>query len=203
MAAVSQTLSAICRGMEMKRRRLIAFLDSGDTLVDEGSEYRRPGSAVVEHAELIAGAKEALLSLRKEGFLMEMVADGLVQSFDNVYRQHGLEDIFVQRTISEQVGEEKPSCSMFRTAMEKLGLGEEDKERVVMIGNNLKRDISGANRYGLISVLLSWSPRYCMTPEGEEEEPDYVISEPGELPELLLRLDALAEDGKPLKKKRR
>lgn len=186
----------------MKKRKLIVFLDSGDTLVDEGSEYRKPGSGVVEHAELIPGAREALLRLREEGFLMEMVADGLVESFDHVYRQHGLEDIFVQRTISEQVGAEKPSREMFRTAMEKLGLTDEDRKRVVMIGNNLKRDIRGANRYGLISVLTGWSPRYCMTPEGEEEEPDYTVSGPSELPELLCRLDALLEEGKTLKKRR-
>ena len=75
--------------------------------------------------------------------------------------------------------------------MERLGLTEHDKERIVMVGNNLKRDVLGAKRFGIRSVLLSWSPRYDMVPSCEEETPDYVISRPEELLELANRLDAL------------
>ena len=32
-------------------------------------------------------------------------------------------------------------------------------ELVVMVGNNLERDIAGANRLGLISVFLHWTER--------------------------------------------
>lgn len=170
-------------------RRLIVFIDSGDTLVDEGSEYRKEGSQVVEHAELIDGAAETLRELRKRGFTVELVADGLVQSFDNVYRQHGLEDIFTARTISEELGKEKPAPEMFQTAMDRLGLQEADKKRIIMMGNNLKRDILGANRFGITSVLMSWSPRYSMTPNSEEETPDYTLSTIRELVELAERCD--------------
>lgn len=170
-------------------RKLIILIDSGDTLVDEGSEYRKEGSQVVEHAELIDGAKETLRELKKRGFVIELVADGLVESFDHVYRQHNLEDIFTVRTISEELGKEKPASEMFQTAMDRLGLKEEDKKRIIMVGNNLKRDIVGANRFGITSVLVSWSPRYSMIPENEEEIPDYTISSIRELVELAERCD--------------
>lgn len=178
----------------MKNKKLIIFTDSGDTLVDESTEYRREGSQVVESALLIPGAREALITLRERGFVLELVADGLAQSFDNVYRQNGLEDIFARRTISELVGAEKPAPEMFRTAMEKLGLGEKDKSRIIMVGNNLKRDIVGANRFGLTSVLMAWSPRYCMEPAEREETPDYIIREPSELVELAERLEREMEE---------
>lgn len=171
------------------KRELIIFTDSGDTLVDEGSEYRKDGSEIVECAEMIEGAKDALLRLKEEGFRVELVADGFRKSFENVYRQHGLTNIFDGWTISEEVGEEKPSWKMFRAAMENLGLTDADRHKIIMVGNNLKRDIAGANRFGITSVLLSWSPRYCMTPKTPEEVPNFVIPMPAELVGLALRLD--------------
>lgn len=40
-----------------------------------------------------------------------------------------------------------------------------------MVGNNLERDIVGANRFGITSVFIKWSPRYPMEPKNEEEVP--------------------------------
>ena len=145
-------------------KKLIVFIDSGDTLVNEGTEYRNEGSPIVQSCELIDGAKEMLLTLKERGYTIELVADGYTQSFDNSYGQHGLKNIFDARTISEEVGEKKPSQAMFETAMKLLHLTDEDKKRIIMVGNNLERDIVGANRFGITSVFIKWSPRYPMEP---------------------------------------
>ena len=172
-------------------RKLIIFTDIGDTIIDEGSEVREVPCGVVLHADCIPGAKETMLELYARGFTIAMVADGLTKSFHNTMTQNGLEHIFAAKSISEENGVEKPAVAMFQKAMERLGLTEHDKERIVMVGNNLKRDVLGAKRFGIRSVLLSWSPRYDMVPSCEEETPDYVISRPEELLELANRLDAL------------
>ena len=83
---------------------------------------------------------------------------------------------------------------MFETAYEKLGLTGADKARIVMIGNNLKKDIAGANRQGLISIWLDWSPRYFHTAEEPDWEPDYTVKTPAELLPLLHDLNAKLED---------
>jgi len=168
----------------MERKELILFIDSGDTLVDESTEIRDE-KEVVTRAGLFPGAKEALQSLHKAGYRMALVADGLEESFRNIYRQHGLEDCFEARAISETVGAAKPDPAMFRWAMEQMGLTEEDKGRIVMIGNNLERDIRGANQMGFWSILAGYSPRYRMDPECPEEQPDYVAKDPSRLPELV------------------
>ena len=49
---------------------------------------------------------------------------------------------------------------MFDTAKQAMKLTEEDKGRIVMIGNNLKKDVAGANQFGITSIWLDWSPRY-------------------------------------------
>ena len=169
-------------------KKLIVFIDSGDTLVNEGTEYRNEGSPIVQSCELIDGAKEMLLTLKERGYTIELVADGYTQSFDNSYGQHGLENIFDARTISEEVGEKKPSQAMFEMAMKLLHLTDEDKKRIIMVGNNLERDIVGANRFGITSVFIKWSPRYPMEPKNEEEVPDYIIHKPLELLDLVEKL---------------
>ena len=74
-------------------RNAIIFLDSGDTLVDESTEVRIKGD-VVDHAEFFTGIKEVLFQLKNAGFRVALVADGLVESFDNIYQQHEMETYF-------------------------------------------------------------------------------------------------------------
>ena len=178
-------------------RNAIVFLDSGDTLVDESTEVRLKGDTV-DHAEFFKGVKEALFRLKKEGFRVALVADGHVESFDNIYHQHEMDDYFEVRAISEAVGVCKPAREMFETAIEKMELTEKDKKNIIMIGNNLERDVVGANRMGIISVLAGYSPRYRMKPENQEEIPDYVICDPAEIPELVEMLDKQMENQKKL-----
>ena len=126
-----------------------------------------------------------------------LVADGLVESFDNIYRQHEMETYFEVRAISETVGVCKPAGEMFKTAMEKMNLEEADKKYIIMIGNNLERDIVGANRMGITSVLAGYSHEVEEFDE-EEETPDYVVCDPSEIPALIEMLDKQMENKKQL-----
>jgi putative hydrolase of the HAD superfamily len=171
----------------MTAKRLVLFVDSGDTLVDEAAQEWEGG--LVIRSGLIPGAAEALRLIHDRGHSIVLVADGEVKSMENVYRQHGLEDCFDARIISEAVGKSKPDPAMFQAAMDALDLSGADKGRVIMVGNNLRRDIPGANRFGIVSVWIDWSPRYFREPRDRDEIPDYTIHNPGELPPLMERLE--------------
>lgn len=172
------------------RKKLIILTDCGDTIIDEGTEVRAPGSEVVLRADCIPGARETMLELYRRGYTIVLVADGLVESFQNILGQNGLLPLFSAEVISETYGTHKPDAVMFAEAFRKLGLADADQHRVIMVGNNIGRDIVGANRFGITSVLLTWSPRYDMTPRSEEETPDHCIAVPEELLELAEHLEA-------------
>lgn len=165
------------------------FLDCGDTLVDEGSEIKRPGTEVVLSAELLPGASRTLHALRDAGYRLVLVADGPRETFENVLRYHELWDLFEAHVISGDVGETKPSAKMFETALRAVGLEGTNRRNVVMVGNNLSRDIRGANDAGLTSVFFSWSDRRSRVPADATERPDFVISAIDELPPLLDRIE--------------
>ena len=178
----------------MEEKKLVVFIDSGDTIIDEGTEIL-DARGVVIHASVIPGADTMLRRLRDDGYRLCMTADGRTESFENVYRENGLWDVFSAHAISETVGAEKPDPRMFENAMRRCGLTDADKPRAVMVGNNLKRDILGANRYGITSILLDWSLRYDMIPSCAEETPKYVIHTPEELPALLDQLEEALRRG--------
>ena len=169
---------------------LIIFTDIGDTVIDEGTEVRKGPFGVVYHADCSPGAKETLLELHRRGYAIVMVADGLAESFHNTMRENGLTHVFSAEVISELLNSQKPAPLMFRTAMESLGLTDADRRRVIMVGNNIERDVAGANRFGITSVLLDWSPRYAYAPKNDDEIPNFRIHAPGELLDLVERLNA-------------
>lgn len=165
----------------------IAVLHLKDCVFENGAQRCvRPGTGVVRWEEpMRLIARELLETLRREGIPVAMVADGLAESFRNVYRGLGLESYFARRIYSSDVGAEKPSPLMFETALRAMGLTEADKERIVMMGNHVKKDIAGANRFGITSVLLDWSHRYPTVPETPDETPDFIVHTPLDLLEVL------------------
>ncbi len=169
-------------------KKLIIFTDSGDTIIDEATQIRDDRGIVLE-ADFIPGAGEVLKQLHDEGYRIALVADGEWESFQNVYRKNGMGYCFDAWIVSEVVGKQKPEPIMFETAYEKMGLTDGDKHRIVMIGNNLKKDIAGANRQGLISVWLDWSPRYFHTVEQPDWQPDHTVHTPAQLLQLLHKLN--------------
>lgn len=173
----------------MEPKKLIVFLDSGDTIIDESTEIR-DSDGIVLKADVIPGADVMVKTLAEKGYTLALVADGTAQSFKNVLTQHGLYDCFSTLIMSENIKASKPSPRMFKAAVGALDLSERDYGRIVMVGNNLSRDIKGANSLGITSVFLSWTPRYPKVPADAGEKPDYTISTPLELVQLVEKLNA-------------
>jgi glycerophosphoryl diester phosphodiesterase len=186
-------LDAICgRGRlpaptaeERASRRLLAIcLDCGDTLVDEATEIKDAGEATLR-AALIPGAEALLRELARRGYRLALVADGPAATFANALTQHRLYDYFDVFAISDHVGREKPDPRLFVHALDQLGIQPGDYGRTMMVGNNLARDIKGANALGMVSVWLDWAPRRPKLPADESEVSRYTIKLPLELLDVI------------------
>ena len=164
------------------------FLDCGDTLVDEATE-RKNAEGVSLSADLIPGAAELMQALKQRGYPLALVADGPADTFTNNLQPHGLYNLFDVYAISAQVGVDKPHPDIFDHALHQLGIEPADYGQVVMVGNNLERDIKGANALGLISVWLNWSPRRSKIPADASEVPQYTILQPLELLAVIDRIE--------------
>lgn len=165
------------------------FLDCGDTLVDEGTEVKDEATEIVSSADLIPGAENLTRRLLARGYRLALVADGPRETFVNILGRHGFWNDFEAHVISGDLGVAKPHRRMFDTALAALGLSPEATNRVVMVGNNLERDIKGANEAGLISVFLRWSTRRPHVPKDASEKPRFIIDYIEDLSDLLERIE--------------
>jgi FMN phosphatase YigB (HAD superfamily) len=178
--------------MEPVQRHLLALLfDLGDTIMIEETEVKDAAGTTLR-ADLIPGMAEALLHFKARGYPLALVADSRPHTPANVLRQHGLYDLFDYLAVSEVVGVSKPDSRIFQAALESLGIARSDYSRVAMVGNNLERDIVGANHLGLISIFFHWNDRRRSQPLTEDERPRYTVASARE---LVARIEAAENDG--------
>jgi len=165
--------------------KLAAILfDLGDVIMQETTEVK-DAELNTQRAELVDGMGDVVRALKSRGYKLGLVADTRPRTAWNVLHQHNLYNLFDALAISEQVGCEKPDPRMFRAALDALKIALQDYTRVAMVGNNLARDIRGANALGLISIYFHWNDRYPQT----DDQPTHTIRSANELLKLIDRLE--------------
>ena len=158
------------------------LFDLGDVIMQEETEFK-DAEMNTQHADLVQGMADALRTLKSRGYKFGLVADTRPMTAWNVLHQHNLYDLFDALAISEEVGCEKPDRRMFLYALDKLNIAPQDYGRVLMVGNNIKRDVRGANEVGIVSVWFHWNDRYAQANDGSE--PKYKVHDASELLRLV------------------
>jgi HAD superfamily hydrolase (TIGR01549 family) len=163
------------------------LFDLGDVIMREETEEKVDG--VTLRAELHPGMADLLRRLHQRKIPLGIVADTRDGTYRNVLGMHGLYELFDVFAISDHLGVEKPDRTMFLHALNGLAIPESNWSRVAMVGNNLSRDIRGANAVGLISIWLVWNQRYPIVCADDAETPRYQVSTAEDLERLLIALD--------------
>jgi FMN phosphatase YigB (HAD superfamily) len=167
------------------------LIDLGDVIMQEVTETKDEDGNTTS-AELVPGMGESLSVIKERGLKLGLVADTRIKTVWNVLHQHGLYDLFDAFGISEEVGFEKPDPRIFCAALDALGIAKRDYAQVLMVGNNLVRDIRGANRLGLVSVWFHWNNRYLADPDFVDK-PTYEIHSARGLVNLIERIGESSE----------
>ena len=100
-------------------------------------------------------AAETLKELRKRGYLVGMISNGVSQAQRLKLVNAGLADLVDSITVSGDIGIKKPDVRLFLHAAEKLGVKPGES---MMVGDIFARDVLGAYRAGMTPV---W---YCVEP---------------------------------------
>lgn len=125
-------------------------------------------------------ARSVLAQLRAAGFKLGLVSNTLFPGFavDDVLRQEKLLELFPVRVYSSDVGYMKPHRRIFETALDQLGVA---AERTVFVGDHLDKDVRGAARLGMKTILMVKNGH---TPRGRTR-PDHVVRALSEVPAAL------------------
>jgi len=114
-----------------------------------------------------------LLRLRDLDYKLGIITDGIsVKQWEKLIRL-GLQHFFHSVIISSDVRREKPDPELFKIAVKNLGC---KPEETLVVGDRLDKDISGANKAGMVTVQIIKGKYRERKPRDEFEEPDYIIS---------------------------
>ncbi|MBI2085693.1 MAG: TIGR02253 family HAD-type hydrolase [Candidatus Aenigmarchaeota archaeon] len=91
----------------------------------------------------------------------------------------GLEDFFDVVVTYDDTKKHKPHPKPFMAVLKKLGV---KNSEVIMIGDNVMRDVKGANRLGIKSVLASYGN---VNPQKPDIKPGAEIDDINELPAVI------------------
>jgi|SRR3990172_2563967 len=121
-----------------------------------------------------------LLTLLQAQVSFALITNGASDTQREALRVLGIEHYFGAVIISGEVGIAKPDASVFRLALDKLGV---EPEAVWHVGDSLRNDVAGAKAASLAAV---WLNRSGIPRREADPKPDYEIRSLAELASLLL-----------------
>jgi len=168
---------------ELRTRRMSLFLQSIDQLNEDAFYFN---SLYLSELVRVSSAYDyiptILNELKKEGYLISIVTNGLKEVQRPRLRKVGLYDLFDSIVVSDEIGVAKPDVNFFEYTFKTFHKAT-SKKQTLMIGDNLDSDIRGGLDYGLTTCWISHS---------RENEttiiPDYTIDTLNDLLPLLSRI---------------
>jgi len=119
----------------------------------------------------IPGAIETLRSFKDIGLRLALITNGGADVQRRKISKFGLESIFDFVLIEGEFGMGKPHDSVYTTAMGKLNVVASE---TWMVGDDLERDIAGAQRLGIYSIWVDW--RGTGLPLYSVVQPNHIIN---------------------------
>ncbi len=165
IATYRQINSALWRQMaegSLKRdslfsRRFALFAEALGMAAD-GVEVNRFFLQQLSHqGQQIPHAEEVLKALSQRAKVC-IVTNGVSFAQKERFRRSGLMPYIHHLVVSEAVGAEKPSPRIFEQALTQSG--HSDKSTVIMVGDEPRTDIAGANAFGIASCLYDPRDKY-------------------------------------------
>jgi putative hydrolase of the HAD superfamily len=139
-------------------------------LADAYAEMREGG------AHPFPGAIDTIQHFRDGGVRLGLVTNGGAEMQRGKIERFGLVPYFDCILIEGEFGAGKPDKSVFRHILEQLGVTAGD---TWMVGDDLQRDIAGAQALGLFTIWVDW--RGGGLPESSPVQPDRIIGSITEL----------------------
>ncbi len=130
----------------LKTERFKRYFDKIDLAYETESISDTYLSYLSEAAYFLPGA-ETLLTTLASSHTLALITNGLVRVQKPRFKKAGLHRFFATVLISDELGIAKPDPAIFDLACTHLNA--DNKEEILMVGDNLNSDIQGGDLYGI------------------------------------------------------
>lgn len=140
-----------------------------------------------KEAKIEPTAIETLEHFKARGIRLGLVSNTFIPAevLDRHLERENLLPLLPVRVYSCQSGLRKPNQAIFRAALEKIQM---EPDRTAFVGDSLKADVHGANKMGMVSVLIDPASRSRVG----FYKPDYTIRRLEELKAIVDRHNSSA-----------
>lgn len=134
--------------------------------------YNAYWDTFLKHIKLEAGVLSTLKEIKKRKRKIIILSDLTAHIQMRKIKKLGLTPYIDFLVTSEEAGREKPHPSMFLLALNKVGVLPQE---AIVVGDDLKKDVEGANSLGIKSILLKRKKERLKLKE-DYKKPDYIIN---------------------------
>lgn len=106
---------------------------------------------------LFPGTKETLQTLKNDNYKLHIITNGFKEVQFIKLKNSGIIEYFDDILCSEDVGKNKPDPSIFNAALKRTNAA---KSKSIMIGDDFKADVLGAESCGIRGVLFDPNNQY-------------------------------------------
>ena len=129
---------------------------------------------------LLEGARELLDKLKADGYDLYIVTNGIEHTQKQRLTKAGILPCFTEIFVSEAIGYQKPRKEYFDYVL--THIKEQDKSKVLLIGDSLTSDIKGAMDAGIDCIWL----RHNAAADYSSYTPNYIISDISEAEDIII-----------------
>jgi len=134
------------------------------------------------HLDPYPNVRPTLKKLKESDYKLAIVSDAPRLKAWLRLTYLGLTNYFDIVVTFDDTNKKKPSPEPFRFALEKLKV---KPEEVIIIGDDIKKDIAGGKKLGMLTVFARYGDTFFHKPENGYQKPDYVIDDIKELLDVL------------------
>lgn len=165
---------------DIRKTRFTLFLKEVDLAQIDGLEFNTKYlSNIVKFTHIRPAVKELLEKFKKR-YKLSIITNGLKEVQRLRLDKCGITHLFDSIIVSDEIGVAKPDKLFFDFAMQSIH-SNFDKDKILVIGDSFRSDITGAKLYGLKSCYISKDEK------SNANKADIVIED-------VLELDALLSD---------
>jgi len=170
------TESEIERARDMRMRELIAFLSIPKTQLTRISRRGTEELAKrIDSIQPLPGVTDSLLHLKSLGFQLGIVTSNSRENVQIFLKNHNLEIFDFVRSSSKLLGKARE----IRAARKETGYR---KHEILFVGDET-RDIDACKKAGVRIAAVTWG--YNSTQSLERLKPEFVLTDPAQLPPLV------------------